>query len=186
MSDFFTLSDGSKPTGSEEDANLSASFTIANNTMAKAKILSFVIKTFGESQYLEVKWLLTDTSYKGLNVSQKIKVFDVPGKARDRAINMLVRLYKIAGINPSHSSIPTDKDLLVFKGKIMGIKVQQWFYEGKEGNWVSAVYPADDFKSEDGVMLSAPKAELKGSSYDAKDADVIFSNKPDFDDDVPF
>lgn len=186
---FYTLSDGSKPTGNAEDSNTSASMVIANNTMAKAKITKFEnVELPSGMRFLEVKWQLQDTSFKGLHVSQKVKIFDENPNARDRAINMLVRLFKLANITPSHDGAPTDQDLAAFKGRIMGIKIQQWFFKGKEGNWVSELHDANGFKSQDGQLIAAPPNKQISFEEAEKAYGNVINTEPkeEFDDDIPF
>jgi len=102
---FWELSDGSKPTGNEDDANVNTSMIVPNNTLAKAKIIKFKNEEMPSGdKVLIISWQLHDTKFKGLYVNQKIKVFDNNPSARDRALNILVRLYKIANITPSHDA----------------------------------------------------------------------------------
>jgi len=186
---FYSLSDGSSPTGSEEDSNASVILTVFDNTFAKAKITACEIKIWGDNKYVEVRWQLIDTKFKGIFVTQKIKVFEQSGKARDRAINMLVRLYKIANLKLSHSDAPGNSDLAMLKGRVMGIKIQQWFYQGKEGNWVSEVHSAEEFTSKEGVLKNAPAENpLIASNSMPIEAYQKMSNQADsmVDDDIPF
>jgi len=156
---FYTLSDGNKADGSPEHAFAKPSLTIPDGTMAKAKIMDAELKSFDWGKHYEVKWCLQDTSSKGLYVTQKIRAFDEnPGK-RDRAVQMLVCLFKAVNYTPSHDEPPSDEDLAQIKGRVAGITIQQWFFNGKEGNWVSEVYSAESFKSIEGTMKSAPASQ---------------------------
>lgn len=191
---FWSLSDGGKPTGSAEDANTSASMIVPNNTMAKAKIMKFEnVEMPSGDKMLVINWQLQDTNSRGIYVSQKLKVFDAKPATKDRAINMLVRLYKLANLQPESTGCPSNEELAKFKGRLMGIKIQQWFYQGKEGNWVSEVHAAEGFTSEDGVMVSAPIEKHQSMSY--QQAEQAYSqmtnqnqkqNDYGFDNDVPF
>lgn len=189
---FYTLSDGSKPTGSAEDSNTVSSLTIPNNTMAKAKITKFEnVELPSGVRFLEIKWQLNDTKYKGIHVSQKVKIFEEHPAARDRAINMLVRLFKLANLQPSSDGPPSDQELAAFKGRLMGIRIQQWFYKGKEGNWVSEVHPADTFTSKEGQMMEAPPAQKQQMSFEEAEkayGKVVNEEQApnDFDDEIPF
>lgn len=187
---FYTLSDGTKPSGSAEDANIMVARTIPNDTKAVAKVTSAKLKDFDGSKFYEVEWELTSTNYKGVTVKQKIKCFDEDEKKVDRAKQMLVRLFKVLNFKPIHSEAPTDQDLFELKGRSAGIKVQQWFYNGKEGNWVSSLYESDGFESEEGYLLTAPKQEMSKMPPNCNDSQIntVYEefSKQSFDSDIPF
>lgn len=142
---------------------------IPNNTLARAKIVSFVLveefnQQYYDAPYYEITWELIDGDFVNAQVKQKIKAFEREPKTKDRALEMLMLLYRIANMAPPQSA-PTAFDLLPFLGKVFGIKVKEWQRNGNEGNFVGEVHlPDNSFKTKTGVKL-APKAEAKQPLY---------------------
>lgn len=199
---FYTLSDGGKPTGSEEDSHMTGSLIIPHNSKVLATVESFKNFTFPNTgdHILDLKWKIAAGKYKGIVVQQKFKVFDKKESVRDRALNMFVRLSKIANIAPTHDGAPTDQDLAQFKGRKVGIMVQQWFYQGKEGNFISELHPADGFQEEIGEMIEPPaehkQQQQQQNDFTYQQAEQAYGNmvtsqngnldQHGFDQDVPF
>jgi hypothetical protein len=137
--------------GSAENSHVAFFPTIPDGTTAPGMIKSAEMKEFDGNQFFQVTYKLMDGEFKGREVRQKLKCFDFDDKRRDRAKNMLMRLFKLSNLKLAHKNIPTDKDLLPLQGKILGIKIQEWFDDNKEGNYVSEVYVVDaDFIIETG------------------------------------
>jgi len=193
MSDFWTSELG-EITGKAEDAFAKSFTMIPDGTMALAKIESFVNDTNQNGfRCLVVNWLLTDGDFKGAKVIQKIKVFgDDPqyakddAKTRHRALNMLKLLYQQFSLSPKNNEPPSDEDLLVFAGKIAGIKIRETEpnAENKTFNWVSEVHKAQGFKCETGVKLEVTHVHAQ---HDLFDSAFSRNQKSTADDtDVPF
>ena len=95
----FWQSDLGEVTGSEDDAFAKSFKQIPDNTLALAKIDSFVNAEYQDNKYLSIDWQLMDGDFKGQKVNQKIKVFGDsrdkdPAKTRHRALNMLKLICK--------------------------------------------------------------------------------------------
>ena len=139
--------------GKAEDAFTRIFSIIPNNTTAVAKIESFKIK----DGVFTIDWCLTQGDFKGQHVFQKIKALDADANRRHKALNMLKYLYGLFQVQPKHTGAPTDEDLGAFVGKFGGIKIQEWSMpknDGSgtmEGNFVSEVHSAANFKCETGV-----------------------------------
>lgn len=184
---FYTLSDGTKPSGSAEEANIMVATTIPDETKALAKVTSAKLKDLEWGKFYEIEWELTSTAYKGFKVKQKIKCFDEDAKKADRAKQMLVRLFKVLNFKPLHGEAPTDQDLVELNGRVSGIKVQQWFFNGKDGNWVSSLYESDGFESEEGVLKQAPvETRMPPNCNDSQIQMYETASSKEFDDDIPF
>ena len=70
-------------TGNAQDAFAKEFVRIPNNTLALAKITSFVNRDNNGFKFLEIEWLLTEGSHKGKKVSQKIKCIDLEPQEKD-------------------------------------------------------------------------------------------------------
>lgn len=131
-------------TGDETKAFSGGFQLIPNNTLAISEIQSFVHATTpqGEAQY-EIKWKIIGEEYKNRLLFQKIRAFSSDDNKALRARNMLMLLFNMFDINLPHSGAPQNDDLLAFQGKIASIVIKTWEQEGKSGNWVSEVHPAE-------------------------------------------
>ena len=165
MSSFWESSLG-EVTGNAQDAFAKDIVRIPNNTMALAKIMSFLNRDNKGFKFLEIEWQLTEGAYAGKKVSQKIKCIDLDQNEKDpekqertrhRSLNMLKLIYQLFNVKPKHSNVPTDMDLAVFEGKIAGIKIRETEpnKDGKQYNWVSEVHPSQGFKCEEGIPIVA-------------------------------
>ncbi len=62
----------------------------------------------------------------------------------------------------------------------MGVKIQEWFQDGKEGNWISEIHPTDGFVSEAGKKVEHTSTGDLTSAFGRNSAKVELEN------DVPF
>jgi hypothetical protein len=184
MSNFWTSEIG-EVTGTMEDAFAKTFKQIPDNTKAIARIESFMSVLYNGMNYINIDWMLIDGDFKDQKVSQKIRVHDEDAKKRHRALNMLKLIFDMFNIKPKHSNMPTDQDLIVFKGKIAGIVIRETEPndEGKQYNWVSEVHTSQGFKSETGVKITV--------THERKSTDSAFTRNPapvdeSLVDDVPF
>lgn len=197
MSTFWESSLG-EVTGNAQDAFAKDFVRVPNNTMALAKIMSFTNRDNNGFHFLEIEWLLTEGTYKGKKVSQKIKCIDLDSqepdsekreRTRHRSLNMLKLIYQLFNVKPKHSNVPTDMDLAVFDGRIAGIKIRETEpnKEGRQYNWVSEVHPSQGFKSEEGVPIMV--TQVISQKTNETHIDSAFSRNPNKeleDSDVPF
>lgn len=139
--------------GKAEDAFTRIFSIIPNNTTAIAKIESFKC----QDGLYQINWTITDGEFKGQHVFQKIRANDQDANKRHKALNMMMYLYGLYKLKPTHNEAPTEEDLKVFVGKFGGIKIQEWSMPRNdapgmiEGNFVSEVHPAANFKCETGI-----------------------------------
>lgn len=174
--------------GSADRAHTQSFRIIPEGTKAPAMIKSFVLdETPGFAPAYMVQWKLVDGDYKNQEVRQKIAAFDKDEKKKNRALNMLMRLYKLLSITPPLDA-PTNAQLLEFSGKICGIVIREWSGikdDGKpiEGNWISEVHLADaNFKIESGVKAEPVIHKPNSSAFDRNPKGAL----PVDDSDIPF
>lgn len=185
---FYASRSGKVIDGSAENTFAGIMSLIPDGTTAPAFIKKFEKKTIeGVSPFYEVTWKIADGDFKNREVRQKIKVFDMDNEKADRALNMLVRLFKLCEFKPTHSGEPNDLDLLPLQGKMCGIKIQVWSMKKSdgnqsEGNWVSEVHPLDDsFVTETGYVSKQTTIESALTRNPRVSTESAFT-----DDDIPF
>lgn len=178
----FWSSEFGQLTGDASDAFAKTFKNIPNDTMAIAKIESMGYKEYNGDKYIQIDWQLVGGDFGGQHVFHKLYVFDKDAKRKHRFLNMLVLLYKLFEMQPESDMAPTDAELLKFKGKHAGIKIQETEpnEHGKVYNWVSEVYPAVDF-----IPVTGKSPEPKGGVESA------FSRNPrvaldELESDLPF
>lgn len=173
--------------GKEESSftNVGSMILIPNNTYARAIIIKPEIKeiTFNGQidRFYSFTYKLIDGEFKDAEVQQKVRAFGAPSPKRDRAINMLYRLFKLCSVPMREDgSSPTEFDMLQFIGKTLGIRIQEWQQNGKEGNWVSEVHSAEGFETKTGTKLAlkshdhSPYKTESLEEYDKMQGDLPF------------
>ena len=162
---------------------------IPNGTQVPAMIKSFELKQPAEfDAHYQVVWKIVDGEFKGREVRQSIKAFDGNPDKKDRALNMMVRLFKLCEYMPSHQNAPTNQDLFPCLNKVFGIKIQEWSMvrpDGSvsEGNWVSEVHKADgEFATVTGIKVVKPSKNLGVESALTRNN----GTRTMLDDDLPF
>lgn len=186
---FYQSLSGKPIDGSPENSFAAVFELIPNNTQAPAMIKSYELKEPNEGEaYYQVVWKIIDGEFKNREVRQSIKAFDTDANKRERALNMMVRLFKLCEYQPLHQDAPTNQDLIPCLNKVFGIKIQEWSMtkpDGSlsEGNWVSEVHKADvNFHTMTGIKTVKPS---KNSGIES--ALTRYSGmRPDLDDDIPF
>lgn len=164
MNDFWLSGTGVMPTGAAQDAFAPSMDIIPDGTTALASIKSFLLMEKDTVEYYEITWKITSNDFKGREVRQKIKAFDMKPEVRQRNLNMLKRIYDLLEFRPLHNGKPTDQDNIKLTGKILGIKINQWHVMRRdgsgfmEGNHVSEVHkPGPEFIPEVGVKKAPPQ-----------------------------
>lgn len=174
---FWESQSGTKIDGSVENSHVQQFKVIPDNTRAVVSIKDVVLKNIQGDEFYQATYKIIDGDFKGEEVRHKIKAFDHDTKKRDREVNMFMRLFKLCGKQVTGNTAPGSEELAQLKGCVIGIRIQEWFFDGKEGNWVSEIHPSDGFVSEAGK-----KAE--------RDLSTAFSRNPrtdsGLDNDVPF
>lgn len=181
MSDFWLSGTGVMPTGAAEDAFAPAMDIIPEGTTAIASIKSFLLLEKDTVEYYEITWKIMSNDFKGREVRQKIKAFDMKPEVRQRALNMLKRIYDLLEFKPLHNGKPTNQDHMKLNGKILGIKIGQWNLMKKdgsgfmEGNHVNEVHKAGpDFKPEIGIKKPLPQMTEHRSPTGFHNAPPVF------------
>ena len=153
QTNFWQSRTGDPLTGAPDAAFTGSFKIIPDGTIATAAIKSFTLNEYNNEEYYQITWRLLSTPYKGSEVRQKIKAFDVKPNIAQRALNMLMLIGKLCGYSPVHQNKPTTADLAVMVGKMCSIKIQEWSSEGKHGNHVSEVHPVGSIADEIGISL---------------------------------
>lgn len=160
---FWDTKRGTKVTGTEQDAGAPVFGLIPSGTKAIAEVDSFKRESFQGSVNYQVQWKIITGSYAGFMVRQKLDVYAEDEKKSDRAKNMMYRLFKLAGIDPSNGdNEPTPGDLMKFKHVKLGLLVMEWEQDGKRGNWINMLYETKGFESKDGKFLAE---KVKSESF---------------------
>ena len=163
--------------GSDENSFSSSFRIIPDGTTAIAKIHRFELVDRFETPFHQVTWRITEGQFKGQQVRQKLATFDDKPEKQDRALNMMMRLYKIAKQSPKHSGTPTNNDLKALENTIAGIKIQEWAMEGQEGNWVSEVHMLNEnFIPEIGKKIERKQGVESALTRNPKNAPISFDD----------
>jgi len=148
---FWQTNSGKALTGSTEDSFNEGFSPITDGTITSAMIKSFELKESDEygTKY-SIRWKIVDGEFKNREVSQGLGVFDNDADKRDKALNMMMRIYKLCDIKPGHNNAPTNNDLAPFQGKICTIKISLMVKKtGEKINFVSEVHESSyDHKEE--------------------------------------
>jgi len=165
--------------GSDENSNLKEFDLIPDGTQVPVVIQDAVFTpAVGEyEQRYDVTYQIAEGEYKKQVVRQKIKCFDLDPIKRDRAVNQLMRLFKLCETKPTHTNAPANEDLAPLKGKVIGINIGQWDFNGKQGNFVRGTYAIDDkFETKTGRFIE-PKTTTPAPTT---------QGTVNLDDDIPF
>lgn len=174
--------------GTPENAFASQFQVIPDGTKAIAELVKVELDEWEGRKKYTFHWKLLDTAYKGNIVRHALKCFDTNPKARDRHVNMLLLIMKMANHKPVNKDAPTPEYLQQMRGLQVGLLIQEWWSEdgSKNGNWVSEVHPPQGFESYEGKKIeSAPIATPK--PVDELRQSATFANaQVNVDDDIPF
>ena len=185
---FWQSMSGTPIDGSAEHSHTGSFKVIPDGTTAPGIITQAKMVSFDDgNKVYQITYKLVDGEFKSSIVRQKINCFDHDPKKRDRAVNMLMRLYKLCNISPTHGDAPTDMDLMHLQNKVIGLKIQEWQQDGKEGNWISEIHAVGG----DFVVESGKKQEkVSYTATPANSLDSAFSrNEPSKEvdlSDIPF
>lgn len=170
---FWQLSNGNAPTGNEESAHLSTFSVIPSGTAALAVLKNIKLEVNEiDGEHYSLQWKLNSGEFINRVIFQKIKCFSQKPETRDRAIEMLMRLYKLCGYKPNHSNAPSEVDYQHLKGKIIGVKINQWAFNGKEGNNIAEIHAPEGFESVTGDKPIVHSSVPEGLSMSANSRNV--------------
>lgn len=151
---FWESRTGEALTGNPEDSFNSGFQIIPDGTTAKAMIKIFEPKEINGEKFYQITWKIVSDKFKNAEVRQKLNVFDTKPERAQRSLNMMMLIYNLFEYKPTHNNAPSIEELKIFSGKMAGIKIQEWEFEGKQGNRVSEVYQLDEnFMPEVGIKL---------------------------------
>ncbi|MFB1501523.1 hypothetical protein [Thiocapsa sp. N5-Cardenillas] len=191
---FWTSGSGAPITGNLKDAKVPDFTVIPDGTMALAKIESFefankpATKYKGPETIYEIKWKITAGDFVNREVTQKIKPFDGKPFQIDRALNMMKLIMNLCHYTNHSNEAPDTESLKPMVGKILGIKISEYSIPKKdepgniEGNHVTEVHPAADFKCETGVKKEVVHSRSNVESAFSRNAPEIGGAL----DDLPF
>lgn len=175
---FWQSQSGAPIDGTAEHSHVSTFKIIPANTVAPVSIKGVELKSYNGEEFYQATYKIIDGDFKGYEVRHKIKCFDSDLKKRDREVNMLLRLFTVCEKKPPHDKAPEGDDFLPLKGCMLGIKIQEWFMDGKEGNWVSEIHPLSaEFKPVTGKKAAHIESALTRNaerSAQNLDTDVPF------------
>lgn len=163
---FFNLSTGEQATAQKEYTSEVAIEPMPEGTQANAIIEEAKFDEYEGDRYINLKWRIIGGEFNNRVVFQKVKVFDMDAKKRDKARMMLAAIDtnaggKLMGLGRE----PSDMELSMCLMNVpICVTFGKWDMNGKQGNWVKSVAPAGN--------VSAPAAQQ--------------SKANDWDDDVAF
>ena len=176
---FWTSKSGMPINGSDEYCFTGGFAAIPDGTQAQAMIKSFELK---ESQdyapRYSIRWKLMDGKFKGREVNQNIYAFERDAEKADKALNMMMRIYKLCGYVPKHEDAPTNNDLMPMQGKVCSIKISLYVgkKDGKEYNNVVEVHAGGVLPTIEGVSPSIVESSPIETAFSR-------NNNASFDDD---
>lgn len=135
------------------------------------------------NRYINIQWRIAKPEeYANRVVFQKLWCDDDdprakdPAKKRDKAKKMLAAIDANAGGKLAKAGRePDDDDLaLALTNKQMGVLINVWEMDGKEGNWIAAIYPKAGLE----VTVPPKQAVKKAAGKAAFDDDLDDSEIP--------
>ena len=175
---FWTLTDGSSPSGSDSASFASNFGHVPEGTQANAVITNFVPSDFGGEKLYQVTWRLLDGDFANTMIKQSINPFSADEKKANRSKNMFMRLYNLAELKPTHANAPTEQDLLPFIGKKCSIKAGNGIIEGKEKTWIREIHAVDKLEVKTGHTVVATGFPDSALSRNPRVVDDLVSDIP--------
>jgi hypothetical protein len=170
MSSFWTVSTGGAATGEVAENN----FDPLPKGDYPAMLEEATVKEWEGVQSINLKARVIDGPGKNRVLFLGLKCWDADSKKRDRAINLLVKLFQITKAQMPAGE-PDDAALSKITNKPISLKLDVWEIDGKSGNWLVNA-------SEVGAVVG--KAAPAKTAAPAKKPAA--SNPGDFEDDIPF
>lgn len=141
---FFDLSDNSKVSTDGKFEINTGSVLIPNDTTCLAMIDEAGWSEYQGDEYINLRWVIAEPKqYADRKVFQKLRVYDTDAKKADKAKQMLAAIDANAGGKLMASGEdPTDMMLTkALINKLMLIKVMEYEFNDRKGNWIAAVAP---------------------------------------------
>jgi hypothetical protein len=133
------------------------------------------VKVWEGVQSINLKARVIDGPGKNRVLFLGLKCWDADSKKRDRAINLLVKLFQLTKAQMPAGE-PDDAALSKITNKPLSLKLDVWEIDGKSGNWLVNA-------SEVGAVVTGKAAPAKTPAPAKKPA---ASNPGDFEDNIPF
>jgi hypothetical protein len=174
MTSFWATSNGEKATGEVTESN----FDPLPKAWYKSMFESASIDEYEGEKKVKFKARVVGEGFgKNRVLFLNLKCWDEDEKKRDRAIQLLVKIFNILGVKLPKAE-PDDADLSELVDKPLDLLLDVWDWEGKSGNW----------------LVNAEAKGVKAGSEPAKVAPkkpgaVPTKREPgddDMDDDIPF
>ncbi len=168
MSSFWTVSNGQQATGEVADNNF--------DPLAKGDYPGMLeaaeLKTWEGVQTVSLKFSPSVAPHEKRKLFLTLKCWDTDSKKRDRAINVLMKLFQVTKA-AMPSGEPTDADLAKLCNKPVTLKLDVWETEdkAKSGNWLVNA-------SEAGAAVVKKSAPARAAAAPAADSD--------FEENIPF
>jgi hypothetical protein len=105
MASFWSMSDGSKPTGEVSEPGV---FKPIINTWCKTTIEQAIVKEWEGVKSINLKVHVVDGEHKNRTLYLKLKTWDKEESKRDRAINIATKISKILGVDEPKSEPDDD------------------------------------------------------------------------------
>ena len=131
----------SAPTGEYSGPSIEV---IPAGTQLLAYIENAEIAHHDGSEYVSLQWRINKpATYANRVIFQKLRIWEVDNKKRQRALQMLAAIdHNAGGVIAKQSKAPDSALLaMALPNKPMLIKLDVWEMDGKSGNWICAVAP---------------------------------------------
>ena len=177
---FFDLSDNSKINTDGKFEINTGSALIPNDTTCLAMIDEAGWADYQGDEYINLRWVIAEPKqYADRKVFQKLRVYDTDAKKADKAKQMLAAIDANAGGKLMASGEdPTDMMLTkALINKLMLIKVMEYEFNDRKGNWIAAVAPRSGK-----APAQAPAAEPSTRKAPAP----TLASADDFESDIPW
>ncbi len=167
--DYWQVEGFARVTGEASRANYTANKKIEREIIPAGTRANAVIDSIMENPSedggpwcFRIVWKIIDGDYKTFFVAQKIKVNDSNGKIKDKAKNMLMRLYMLNDFPvPAGNKELNADDLQLLKGALCSIKIEVFEHADKTRfNWISSVDPYDAHKADANLSAKNESKEL--------------------------
>lgn len=172
MSSFWSTSSGEQATGEVKES----SFDPLPKGWYLSMLESASIDTYEGEKKVKLKARVVGEGFgKNRVLFLNLKCWDEDEKKRDRAIQVLVKIFNILGVKLPKGE-PDDEDLADLVDKPLDLFLEQWEFNGKSGNWLVNV---ESKGTKAGVATSAKSDTPKKPAPSREPGD-------DDDDSIPF
>jgi hypothetical protein len=97
---------------------------------------------YGTNEHIKGTLVVIDGEHKNRKIFAKLHINDDKPEKAEAHLDALMRLYLLTK-TPVPESKPGDGELMQLTMKPLSVRTELWKMNDKQGNWVSAYYPAD-------------------------------------------